>query len=59
MPESDSESSESGEDGALKGLTQCQISLGEGATLYLQMMKTISLMFLVLTLMNVPLLFFY
>lgn len=58
MPESNS-SSTSGDDGALKGLTQCSISLGEGATLYLQMMKTISIMFLVLTVLNVPLFFFY
>ena len=58
MPESNS-SSESGDDGALKGLTQCSISLGEGATLYLQMMKTIAIMFLILTILNLPLFFFY
>lgn len=59
MPESNSESEESGGDLETKGLTQCSISLGEGATLYLQMMKTFGIMFVVLTILNVPLFFLY
>ena len=56
MPESNSSSEES--EGA-GGLTQCSLALGEGATLYLQMMKTLAIMFVILTIMNIPLLCFY
>ena len=35
LPESDSSSEEEGGDNGTKGLTQCSIALGEGATLYL------------------------
>ena len=60
MPESGSDSSDSsGEDMMTKGLTMASIQLGEGASIYLQMMKTFSIMFLVLTFLNLPLLFLY
>lgn len=57
LPESNSSSDD--EDEGTKGLTQCSIALGEGATLYLQMMKTLTVMFIILTIINIPLLSFY
>ena len=38
-----------------KGLSEAAIYLGEGAVLYLQMMKTFSILFLLLTIINLPL----
>lgn len=58
LPESNSSSDDEGDNGT-KGLTTCSIALGEGATLYLQMMKTLSIMFVILTIMNIPLFCFY
>ena len=50
LPESNSSSDD--EDEGTKGLTQCSIALGEGATLYLQMMKTLTVMFIILTIIS-------
>lgn len=59
LPESNSSSNENDEDEGTKGLTKCSIALGEGATLYLQMMKTLTVMFVILTIINIPLFCFY
>ncbi len=62
MNEPDSVSSESdlsAEEELQGGVTLTSLSLGEGATLYLQMMKTISCMFVVLAILNIPLYVLY
>mmetsp|Transcript_4428 Transcript_4428/g.6506 ORF Transcript_4428/g.6506 Transcript_4428/m.6506 type:complete len:264 (+) Transcript_4428:2247-3038(+) len=56
FPSSGSSSgSEEEDDPRAKGLTVAAQNLGEGATLYLQSMKTFSIMFAVLTIINMPL----
>lgn len=55
LPDSNSSES-SGNDGAISEVSQ---ALGDGATLYLQMMKTLTIMFLLLTIMNIPLYILY
>lgn len=52
----DSNSDESSDDEAI---SECSQALGDGAILYLQMMKTLTIMFLLLTVMNVPLCILY
>jgi len=55
-----SESSESGEDDPrAKGLTPAAQHIGEGAILYLQTMKTFSVMFFVLSFINIPIYYAY
>ena len=56
QPDTGSSSSEGDED---KGITKCSQSLGDGATLYLQMMKTFAIMFFLLTILNVPVYIIY
>lgn len=56
LPDSGSSSSEGDED---KGLTKASQALGDGASLYLQMMKTLAIMFLLLSLVNIPLYIIY
>ena len=58
----DSTSSSSGSDGEgvdINGLTVCATKLGEGATLYLQTMKTMMIMFFLLSFINIPILLMY
>jgi hypothetical protein len=38
-----------------KGLSEAAIYLGEGAVLYLQTMKTLAILFFILTVINIPL----
>ena len=52
----DSNSDESSDDNAI---SECSQALGDGATLYLQMMKTLTIMFFMLTIMNIPLYVLY
>ena len=54
-----SSSSSSDEDAGQRGLTVAAQHLGEGAALYLQSMKTIAIMFTVLTILNIPILYMY
>ena len=56
VPDSDSDSEAND---TFKGLSPASIYLGEGAIMYLQMMKTFSVLFLILTLINVPLCLMY
>lgn len=56
MPDSDSDASE---EGVFKGLTDASIFIGEGPVLYLQYMKTMAIMFLVLAFLNVPIYIIY
>ena len=56
LPDSGSSSSEGDED---KGITKTSQALGDGATLYLQMMKTFSIMFFILSLINLPIFIIY
>lgn len=53
---SSSDDSDGGSDS--KDLTPCSIALGEGSTIYLQMMKTLLIMFVVLTIINLPIMLF-
>jgi hypothetical protein len=55
LPDSGSDSSDD-ED---KGITKCSQALGDGATLYLQMMKTFAIMFFLLSFINLPLFVIY
>ena len=59
LPSSDSTDSQDEDEKQSKGLTQLSQSLGDGATLYLQMMKTIAIMMLLLTIMNIPIYILY
>lgn len=61
IPSSDTSSSGSGQedDPRAKGLTTAAQNLGEGATLYLQSMKTLAIMFTILSVINFPLYFIY
>lgn len=54
---SDSSQSSSDEDDG--SITQCSQSLGDGASLYLQMMKTLTIMFFMLALINIPIFIMY
>lgn len=56
VPDSDSDSEAND---TFKGLSAAAIYLGEGAIMYLQMMKTFAVLFLILTLINVPLCLMY
>ena len=55
----DSNSSEDSDADENNGITNVSLALGDGATLYLQMMKTFSIMFLVLTILNIPIYVLY
>jgi hypothetical protein len=50
-----SSSSEEGEG----GISACSQALGDGASLYLQMMKTLAIMFAILSIVNIPILMIY
>lgn len=52
--ESDSEANDT-----FKGLSSGAVYLGEGAVIYLQMMKTFAILFFVLTILNIPLYLMY
>lgn len=54
LPDSDS-SDDPIKNDTYKGLSEAAIHLGEGAVLYLQMMKTLAILFFLLTLINIPL----
>lgn len=55
----DSNSSENSDREENNGITECSLALGDGATLYLQMMKTFSIMFFILSLLNIPIYVLY
>jgi hypothetical protein len=55
----DSNSSDDSEAEENNGITECSLALGDGATLYLQMMKTFAIMFLFLTILNIPIYVLY
>lgn len=52
VPDSASDSDENLD--SFQGLSSASIYLGEGAILYLQIMKTLGIMFLILTIINLP-----
>ena len=54
----DSESDSAAND-TFKGLSPASIHLGEGAVLYLQMMKTFAILFFMLTILNIPVFLMY
>lgn len=58
LPDSDSDSMDTDEQQA-KGLTITAMNLGDGATLYLQMIKTFALMFILLSIINIPIYVLY
>jgi hypothetical protein len=57
--QSESAESDSEEDGAYGGLSAAACHLGIGATLYLQILKTFIIMFIILTLINIPIIGLY
>ena len=57
LPDSDSTQSE--EDKEMQGLTIAAVEIGDGAAMYLQSMKTLAIMFLCLTILNLPIYFAY
>ena len=60
MPETDSTSGSDDPDLRLsKGLTSATQQLGNGAALYLQTMKALAIMFVLLTVINIPVLIIY
>ena len=59
MPESDSDSEAEDNEDEPKGITQCSLALGDGAALYLQMMKTFTIMFFLLSIVNIPIYIIY
>ena len=60
LPESSSSSSDSGDDnGDVQGLTTCFTKIGYGAALYLQTMKTLMILFFILTFLNIPIFAMY
>jgi hypothetical protein len=59
LPESPSDSSELEDEVGFGGLTAGGAHLGVGAILYLQTMKTFALLFLILTIFNLPVYFVY
>ena len=52
--QSASDDTESDEDGAYGGLSAASCHLGVGAVLYLQILKTFAILFLVLSIINIP-----
>ena len=56
LPDSDS-SDDPLKNDTYRGLSEASIYLGEGAVLYLQMMKTLAILFFLLILINLPLYF--
>lgn len=58
MPETESSSTDQSDDGPA-GLSPATAALGEGAALYLQSMKILAWMFVVLSIINFPLLLIY
>ena len=56
VPDSDSDSEAND---TFKGLSPASIYLGEGAVMYLQMMKTFAVLFFMLTILNIPLFYMY
>jgi hypothetical protein len=59
LPESGSSSDSSEQEVGARGLTQAAQSLGDGATMYLQSVKTFAIMFIVLTIINIPIFMIY
>lgn len=59
MPDSGSSTSEDEEECGFMGLTAAGAHLGVGAILYLQTMKTMTMLFFVLTILNLPVYFLY
>ena len=57
VPSSDSEDSEKND--TFKGLSNASIHLGEGAILYLQTVKTLAILFFILSLINIPIMLMY
>jgi hypothetical protein len=57
VPSSDSEDSDKND--TFKGLSNASIYLGEGAVLYLQTMKTLAILFFILTIINLPVFWMY
>lgn len=56
LPDTDS-SDDPIKNDTFKGLSEAAIYLGEGAVLYLQTMKTLAVLFFLLTVVNIPLYF--
>lgn len=56
VPDSDSDSDAND---TFKGLSPAAIYLGEGAIMYLQMMKTLAVLFFLLTIINIPVYMMY
>ena len=59
LPESNSDSDDGFAEDEPKGITQTSLALGDGATIYLQMMKSFTIMFAILTLVNIPIYIIY
>ena len=59
LPESGSSSDSSEQEVGARGLTQAAQCLGDGATMYLQSVKTFAIMFVLLTLINIPIFMIY
>ena len=59
VPDSASSGNSDDQNDTYKGLSQASMHLGEGAVLYLQTMKTLAIMFFILTAINLPLYFVY
>ena len=57
LPSSDSEDSEKND--TYKGLSNASIYLGEGAIMYLQTMKTLAILFFILSILNIPIYLMY
>lgn len=57
VPSSDSNDSEKND--TFKGLSNASIYLGEGAVLYLQTIKTLAILFFILTVINLPVFMMY
>ena len=58
LPDTDS-SEDNIKNDTYKGLSEAAIYLGEGTVLYLQMMKTLSILFFILSIINFPLYIIY
>jgi hypothetical protein len=56
---SGSDVSDSDEDGAYGGMSVTACNLGMGACLYLQIMKTLAILFFILSVINIPILLTY
>ena len=59
MPGLEDKSSSDGMEAGFGGLSPAACHLGRGAVLYIQMLKTLSVMFIVLSLVNVPIFLMY